>query len=232
MSEYSSYGVYNEIKFKKSWPSRREYRIFLDAGANSKRGHQPIIRPKFPENCMTMKKIRPRVGLIFTARKRSLGQGNIFAYVWHSVHRRGSDIPACLAGLRGHGIPACLASFHTHTQGGSWGVWPGGVSRPTPKGVSRPTSGGLQAHTQGGLQAHTHGGLQAHTWGRGIPACTEADTLPADGYCCGRYASYWNTFLFYNIFLLCRSTTAKVWTSKPGTQLKTKPNFEQVGQAL
>ena len=40
--------------------------------------------------------------------------------------------------------------LETHTQGRSWGVWPGG---------------GLEAHIQGGLQAHTQGGLQAHTWG-------------------------------------------------------------------
>ena len=33
--------------------------------------------------------------------------------------------------------------LQAHTQGGSWGVWPGGVSRPTPGGgVSRPTPTG------------------------------------------------------------------------------------------
>ena len=68
------------------------------------------------------------------------------------------------------------------------GVWPGvcpgphgGVSRPTPEGrlgVPRPTPGGVQAPAHGGC----------------IPACTEADN-PADGYCCGRYASYWNAYL-------------------------------------
>ena len=35
--------------------------------------------------------------------------------------------------------------------------------------------------------------------GAGIPACTEADPTPPlrgrDGYCYGRYASYWNAFL-------------------------------------
>ena len=31
----------------------------------------------------------------------------------------------------------------------------------------------------------------------GIPAYNESDTSPRrDGYCCGRYASYWNAFLF------------------------------------
>ena len=47
-----------------------------------------------------------------------------------------------------------------------------GVSRPTPRGVSRPTPGGVSQHAP-----------------RQTPH-------PADGYCCGRYASYWNAFLF------------------------------------
>ena len=67
--------------------------------------------------------------IIFTARKRSLGQGNIFTPVCHSVHR---------------GI--CLG--------------PGG-------------------------------------WGCLLPGVPGGD--PPDGYCCGRYASYWNAFLFRNI---------------------------------
>ena len=29
---------------------------------------------------------------------------------------------------------------------------------------------------------------------------------PADGYCCGRYASYWNAFLFIFVFVLCKPT--------------------------
>ena len=83
------------------------------------------------------------------------------------------------------------------------------VSRPTPRKLRGLALGGgvLQAHTQGGkwrglawggggFQAHTQGGLQAHTWGGGTPACTEADPPPPDGYRCGRYASYWNVFLF------------------------------------
>ena len=68
--------------------------------------------------------------------------------------------------------------------------------------------GGLQ----GGLQANTQGGLQAHTrwvsWP--TPGVVSRPTLggcwylsmhrgrhppPTDGYCCGRYASYWNAFL-------------------------------------
>ena len=37
--------------------------------------------------------------------------------------------------------------------------------------------------------------------GVGIPAWTEADHPGRDGYCCGRYASYWNAFLF-ELFVL------------------------------
>ena len=88
-----------------------------------------------------------------------------------------------------------------------------GVSRPTPKREVGGSGwgGGLQAYTQGGSRP-TLGGSPGP--GRCIPACTEADP-PADGYCCGQYASYWNAFLFkinskfcinvssiqYNIFL-------------------------------
>ena len=41
--------------------------------------------------------------------------------------------------------------------------------------------------------------------GVSIPACTEAD--PPDGYCCGRYASYWIAFLFYFTFIINVSTS-------------------------
>ena len=88
--------------------------------------------------------------------------------------------------------------------------------------VSHSVHGGLQGHTQGrgggvwlvGLQAHTQGEVEGSGlgespgphWGGGwgdpgpgpgeyIPACTEADTPQADGYCSGRYAFYWNAFL-------------------------------------
>ena len=86
-----------------------------------------------------MSNIRASFLLLFpviTARKRSLGQGNIFAPVCHSVHG-GGVIPACIAGGipacfaagllgEGGGIPACLA---TGLQGGSPGPQPGGKLR-------------------------------------------------------------------------------------------------------
>ena len=87
------------------------------------------------------------------------------------------------------------------------GVLPGGVPAPRegvpalgegsgPRGIPAPGGGGvwsLQAHTQGGnwgdqVQAHTQGG--GGSWGgSGLDS--------PDGYCCGRYASYWNAFLLY-----------------------------------
>ena len=79
-------------------------------------------------------------------------------------------------------------SLGPHPRGKLSGLaW--GVSRPTPAGVSRPTP-------RGSPGPHLRG-LQAHKWGR-LPACTEADpphTHTPDGYCCGRYASYWNAYL-------------------------------------
>ena len=43
-----------------------------------------------------------------------------------------------------------------------------------------------------------------------IPTCTEADPSPGrDGYCCGRYASYWNAF-FLKITLLAMITNSAV----------------------
>ena len=94
----------------------------------------------------------------------------------------GGGIPACIAGgirptprgkLRGlaKGVSrpttkgkvegSGLGGLQAHTQGGSWGVWPMGVSSPTP-------GGGLQAHTwAGSLGPHARGC---------IPACTKADS--------------------------------------------------------
>ena len=93
------------------------------------------------------------------------------ACVKNSVHR-GGWIPACIAG----GIPASLAAG---LQGGSPGPHPGGR-------LWNLARAGLQAHTQGGVC---------------IPACTEAEPpLPVDGYCSGRYASYWNASLFISAF--------------------------------
>ena len=121
--------------------------------------------------------------IIITARKRSLGQGNIFRSMCQEF---------CPGG---EGYPSMPCRWYPSMPCRSPG--------PHPRGKLRGLAwGGLQAHTQGELRGLAWGGLQAHTWGSpsphfgGCPACTEADTLPADSYCCGWYASYWNAFLF------------------------------------
>ena len=92
----------------------------------------------------------------------------------------GSGIPACIA----DGIPACLAGL----QGGWYPSMPCRSPGPHPGGK-------LRGLAWGGLQAHTWGSLQAHTWGVSQHALRQTRPLPADGYCCRQYASYWNAFL-------------------------------------
>ena len=86
---------------------------------------------------------------LITARKRSLGQGNIFTRVCQEFCSQGGLVPG---------------------GGWSWGAWLGGVGVPGPGGVCS----------------------------RGVPG--EEPPLPRDGYCCGRYASYWNAFLLMWVF--------------------------------
>ena len=98
--------------------------------------------------------------------------------VSHSVHRKGRL-------LSQHALQ--VVSQHALQQGG---LLLGGV--PTPGGCSpgRSASGG-GACSKGGL-----------LWkGGGV------ETPPkADGYCCGRYASYWNAFLFGKISIQSNAT--------------------------
>ena len=77
------------------------------------------------------------------------------------------------------------------SQGGvcSWGVSaPGGVGSP-----GSHLGGGLQAHTWGVSRPTPGGGLSQHALRQTLP--------PADGHCCGWYASHWNAILFGYIFM-------------------------------
>ena len=78
---------------------------------------------------------------------------------------------------------------------GSPGPHPGGRLRGLARGVSRPTPRGSPGPHPGGPPGQHPGGSPGPHPGGCIPACTESDP-PPDGYCCGRYASYWNAFLF------------------------------------
>ena len=91
-----------------------------------------------------------------------------------------------------------------------------GICIPAGTGTDTPPPGRyIPACTEADTpHGQTHLSMQwgRHPPGRHIPACTGADTPPgshppgrhpqADGYFCGRYASYWNAFLFPNVPVL------------------------------
>ena len=129
----------------------------------------------------------------------------------------GGGIPACIAG----GIPACLAGiwgwvvFQYALQVVSQYALHGGISRPTPR---RQAEGSGRGESPG---PHRGGSPGPHPGGLCIPACTKADPPPpVDGYCRGRYASYWNAFLFSMRTLLltsslsCLSIDANAWCER------------------
>ena len=130
----------------------------------------------------------------YCPQKQNLGQGNIFAPVCHSVHRRGVWFGGCLfpGGVWSQWGPPSLHprgklrgdQVQAHTQGGNWG---GSDPGPHPRGKLRGDQ--IQAHTQGGNWGGSGPGQHPRGKFRGIR------TSPPDDYCCGRYASYWNAFL-------------------------------------
>ena len=131
-----------------------------------------------------------RKGSFFTARKRSLGQGNIFRSVCQELCPGGGG--ACMTGMvhgRGHAwLGECV------WQGGMRGrevcmprgcAWPGGMCGwGDMHGWGVCMAGGCAwpggVHGQGGMC----GMHVPHPW----PDTTR----------CGRYASYWNAFLFWS----------------------------------
>ena len=132
-----------------------------------------------------------------------VSEGYVFTRVCLST---GGGIPACLAGLQG------VVSQHALQVSRGWYPSmpcrsPEGVSRSTPRGMD------LQAHTQGEVEgsgqvvsrptARGRGLPGPHLGGWGcIPACTEAEPPPTDGYCHRQYTSCWNAFLLDNFSLL------------------------------
>ena len=105
--------------------------------------------------------------LVFTAPTK-LRQGYIFTGICHSVNREGA-IPACLAaGLQGEGL------------------LPGGGCGLLIEGGLLVWFGGAEGHNR--RPPHQKAITEGGAWWRHLPP-------PGDGYCCGRYASYWNAFL-------------------------------------
>ena len=102
--------------------------------------------------------------VFITARKRSLGQGNIFTPVCHSVHRGGSGVRGCSGGcawLLWGGVCGCSGGMHGCSQGvghvwllrGRWllqgGMLQGGVLA-APGGVHAWLLGGASVVAPGG----------------------------------------------------------------------------------
>ena len=113
---------------------------------------------------------------IITARKRSLGQGNIFAPVCHSVHRGG--------------LPQCMLGYPPLSRRPPLPRRPPCQGDPPAKETPLPRRPPLQAHTQGGNWGGSGPGPHPRGKFRGIRT-----SPPPDDYCCGRYLSYWNAFL-------------------------------------
>ena len=127
-----------------------------------------------------VRKITP-LYLVITARKRSLRRLCFYTCLSVILFKGGVWSWGLVLGgaySRGvGGIPACLAFLQAHSQGRSLG------------GLARGRSPG--PHPRGKLKG---------IWSRPTPKGeVEGDLvqapLPPDGYCCGRYASYWNAFL-------------------------------------
>ena len=80
-----------------------------------------------------------------------------------------------------------------------------GICDSVQKGVGVRSGGGVVCLVWG-VPGPGRGvsGLRGCAWSRGVPAPRGVWRPPRDGYCCGRYASYWNAFLFY-LFLFHKS---------------------------
>ena len=91
---------------------------------------------------------------------------------------------------QGGGIPACIACG---IQGGWYPSMPCRSPGPHPRGKLRGLAWGVSRPTPGGGSPGTHPGVRVSQHAlRQTPPHT-------DGYC-GRYASYWNAFLFTILF--------------------------------
>ena len=74
----------------------------------------------------------------------------------------------------------------------------GGVSRPYPGGRLRGLAGGVSRPIP---REEVGGSGQGGSPGPGpgvYPSMHRGRPQPPEGYCCGRYASYWNAFLFHS----------------------------------
>ena len=159
---------------------------------------------------------RPRRSVI-TARKRSLGQGNIFTPVCHSVHKGMCMVApegGCAWLLWGEG--ACVVAL-----GGMCGfIW--GACVVLFRGACMVLFGGACMVLFGGMHGFIWGGMHGFIWGACVVLFGGCAWFYSEGMhgfirggmhgffsffryseirsMSGRYASYWNAFLFYTSF--------------------------------
>ena len=157
--------------------------------------------------------------IIFTARKRSLGQGNIFTPVCHSVHRggvRGCSWGACV--VAPGGCAWLLPGGHAWLLRGGC-VWLLGGACVVALGGPAWLLGGACMVAQGEYVWLLQGGLRGCSGGACVVLFGGACMVLFGGACVvlfrggmrgffsffgyneirsmsGRYASYWNAFLF------------------------------------
>ena len=132
---------------------------------------------------------------IFTARKRSLGQGNIFTPVCHSVHRGGWHVWLLGGqGVRGCSGGACMVAWGGH-------VWLLGGACVVARGACVVAPGGHAWLLWGGHAWLLRGGMHGCSGGACVVFFSffrynEIRSMS------GRYASYWNAFLFKCFFFI------------------------------
>ena len=125
----------------------------------------------------------------------------LFRGGYPSMHCRWYPSMPCSRSRGGGSYPSMPCRFPGLQPRGKFRrIW----SRSTAKGE---VEGDLvQIHSQGGSWGrsgpgpHSRGKLGDLAGGWGVPAsggaCSGECADPRDGYCCGRYASYWNAFLY------------------------------------
>ena len=152
---------------------------------------------------------------IFTARKRSLGQGNIFAPVCHSVHRRGAWAGTPLGRYTPpgrytpwEGTPPWQVHPPRQVHHPLAGTCPQAGTPPTPDrytpGQVYPLTGTSPSGRYTPQQVHPLAGTPPWQVHPSSSACWEIRATS------GRYASYWNAFLYY---LLTKNSSGPISTT-------------------
>ena len=155
------------------------------------------------------------VGDIFTARKRSLRQGNIFIGVCQEFCSQGGKVYLVQGGVPGQVPPGRYTPYQvppTHPRPGTPPgpgtpprtrcTWSGGVP-PTGPGTP-PTGPGTPPQTRYTPPDQVHSPT-----GPGTPPCSACWEIRATS---GWYASYWNAFLFIKKIPLISSPL--IWPTK------------------